>query len=165
LRGEAEDPEAISGRGPKGSSGGGRKVNSGNDRRENSGRGPKGRSGILQKDPYVRPGISRNGSSDRGPVGTSVIVPNVYSGTALEVNSDRDPKENSGRGRMIGLLLGRVTGAGADTAEGTFAGDRKSGSGMFGGWFLGVFSAFTVVALYLDRIWLHIRKKRKHSTT
>lgn len=32
-------------------------------------------------------------------------------------------------------------------------------------WFLGVFSAFTVVALYLDRIWLHIRKKRKHSTT
>lgn len=32
-------------------------------------------------------------------------------------------------------------------------------------WFLAVFSAFTVVALYLDRIWLRIRKKRTHSTS
>ena len=31
-------------------------------------------------------------------------------------------------------------------------------------WFLAVFSAFTVVALYLDRAWLHIRRKRTHST-
>jgi len=31
-------------------------------------------------------------------------------------------------------------------------------------WFLAVFSAFTVVSVYLDRIWLRIRKQRQSST-
>jgi len=31
-------------------------------------------------------------------------------------------------------------------------------------WFLAVFSAFTVVSVYLDRIWLRIRKQRQGST-
>lgn len=31
-------------------------------------------------------------------------------------------------------------------------------------WFLAVFSAFAAVTLYLDRAWLHIRKKKTHST-